>query len=68
MNQPNEASEASKFPSRRYTCKVCGTAGRRNNKLTERMRKPICPSCDEAFEIIEALFSAIIKSENTKTK
>jgi hypothetical protein len=37
--------ELDELPSRRYTCKVCGSKGRRNNNPDQRKREPICPAC-----------------------
>jgi hypothetical protein len=42
MNEPSPP-----LPSRRYTCRVCGSKYRRGNKPKERLRDPICPPCEK---------------------
>ena len=41
------STSSSPLPSRRYTCHSCGKKGRRGNKAKERLRPPICPSCEK---------------------
>jgi hypothetical protein len=45
------------LPSRRYTCKVCGRKGRRNNAPEQRLKEQICPQCEISlrhFDMITA--------------
>ena len=51
MNQ----SAIPSLPSRKYTCIICGTKGRRGNKLEQRMMDPICPACQNDVWRIERI-------------
>jgi rubrerythrin len=48
---------STKLPSRRYACKVCGRKGRRNNAPDERLREPVCPSCEKSLRHFDTIIA-----------
>ena len=49
------------LPSRKYTCIICGTKGRRGNKPEQRMMDPICPPCQSDAWRIERILPVLPK-------
>jgi hypothetical protein len=46
-----------KLPSRRYACKVCGCKGRRNNVPEQRLKEPVCPSCEKNLRHFDSIIA-----------
>lgn len=55
------------LPSRRYTCAECGRKGRRNNSPDERLRAPVCPSCERQCPRCQKLETALAYSAEGQT-
>lgn len=50
-----EIQNSTALPSRKYTCIICGTRGRRGNKPEQRRMDPICPACQSDVWRIERI-------------
>ena len=49
------------LPSRKYTCIICGTKGRRGNKPEQRRMDPICPPCQSDMWTVERILPTLPK-------
>ena len=47
------------LPSRRYTCKMCGRKGRRNNATEQRLKEPVCPQCEKDLRHLNSIIKHI---------